>query len=334
MERSRSVRTFGLLLICVLGVVGCGGGARTATIVPDVQKVPKLKTLSYRPGLPLDVQVRRAGREGPLRIERISYTSADGQRVPALFAIPTGTKPLGCLMYQGGLGQTKEALPQLREGVAKLRLATFTIDPRDGGARGSVAQMVAALKTPETLLAMVLDTVVDLRMGLDYLESRPECQHNIAYMGTSFGGVVGAIFGGQDPRLKAVILTSIGATFKEAMLHGGDAAKQIPDLPVQVPGAATNPTLLAHAVSILGPYDPATWVAKIAPRPVMLINGRFDPLVAPGDALELAAAASDPKTLLYFNGGHDPFAPGPDQGRVAVQVAEFLASNLGLPTPF
>ena len=330
MARGRSVRTFGLFLICVLGMVGCGGGARTSTTVPDV---PKVQTLTYRPRLPLHTQVRSAGREGPLRIERISYTSADGQTVPALFAIPTGSKPLGCLMYQGGLGQTKEALPQLREGVANLRLATFTIDPRHGGARGSVAQMVAALKTPETLLAMVLDTVVDLRMGLDYLLSRPECRHNIAYMGTSFGGVVGAIFGGQDPRLKAVILTSIGATFKEAMLHGSDAAKQNPNVPLQVPGAATNPALLAHAVGILGPYDPATWVAKIAPRPVMLINGRFDPLVAPADALELAAAAADPKTLLYFNGGHDPFAPGPDQDKVAVQLAEFLASNLGLPTP-
>jgi fermentation-respiration switch protein FrsA (DUF1100 family) len=171
-------------------------------------------------------------------------------------------------------------------------------------------------------------------MGLDYLFSRPECRHNIAYMGTSFGGVVGAIFAGQDPRLKAVVLTSIGATFKEAMLHGSDAAQQFPGLPVQVPGAAKNPALLAHAVKILGPYDPARWVNKIAPRPVMLINGRFDPFVAPADALELAAAASDPKSLLYFNGGHDPFAAGPDQQKVAVQVAEFLAGNLGLPTLF
>jgi hypothetical protein len=55
--------------------------------------------------------------------------------------------------------------------------------------------MVPPLKTPETLLAMLLDTVVDLRMGLDYLENRPECRHNIAYLGTSFGGVVGALFG-------------------------------------------------------------------------------------------------------------------------------------------
>ena len=271
---------------------------------------PKCQTLTYRPGLPLHVHVSNGGREGSLRIERISYTSVDGQRVPALFAIPTDNPPLGCLMYQGGLGQTKEALPQLREGAANLRLATFTIDPRNGGARGSAAQMVAALKTPETLLAMLLDTVVDLRMGLDYLDSRPECRHNIAYMGTSFGGVVGALFGGQDPRLKAVVLTSIGATFKEAMLHGSVAAQHIRDLPVQVPGAANNPALLARAVSILGPYDPAKWVGKIAPRPVMLINGRFDPLVVPGDALELAAAACRPEELAVLQWWSRPVRTG------------------------
>jgi pimeloyl-ACP methyl ester carboxylesterase len=331
MQRSRLVTTLGLLLACLSGLVGCGGGTRESTTVREVHKV---QTLTYRPGLPLHAHVTDGGREGSLRLERIAYTSVDGETVPALFAIPTDSPPLGCLMYQGGLGQTKEAYPQLRQGVAMLRLATFTIDPRDGGARGSAAQMVAALKTPETLLAMVLDTVVDLRMGLDYLESRPECHHNIAYLGTSFGGVIGAIFGGQDPRLKAVVLTSIGATFKEAMLVGSEAAKTFPKLPVQVPGAATNPAILAHAVSLLSPYDPARWIAKIAPRPLMLINGRFDPLVHPADALELAAAAGDPTTVLYFNGGHDPFAPGPDQLKVAVQVAQFLAGNLGLPSPY
>ena len=51
--------------------------------------------------------VAKGGREGSLRIERITYTSVDGERVPALFAVPTDDPPLGCLMYQGGLGQTK-----------------------------------------------------------------------------------------------------------------------------------------------------------------------------------------------------------------------------------
>jgi fermentation-respiration switch protein FrsA (DUF1100 family) len=87
-------------------------------------------------------------------------------------------------------------------------------------------------------------------------------------------------------------------------------------------------------VRILSPYDPARWVGKIAPRPLMLINGRFDPLVVPSDALELAGAAGDPKTVVYFNGRHDPFAPGPDQQKVNAEVTQFLAGNLGLPSPF
>jgi fermentation-respiration switch protein FrsA (DUF1100 family) len=78
-----------------------------------------------------------------------------------------------------------------------------------------------------------------------------------------------------------------------------------------VPGAATDPALLAHAVSILDPYDPARWVGKIAPRRVMLINGRSDPTVLPIDALELAAVARDPKTVVYFNGATTRSHPGP-----------------------
>jgi pimeloyl-ACP methyl ester carboxylesterase len=333
MQRSRRVPIIGLLLVCLTGLGACGGSARPARKVHKAT-VTRVPTLTYRPGLPEHVHVADGGREGSLRLERVTYTSVDGELVPALFAIPTDSPPLGCLMYQGGLGQTKQQFPQLRKGAAALRLATFTIDPRDGGARGSVAQMEAAIKTPETLLKMVLDTVVDLRIGLDYLERRPECHNTIAYLGTSFGGVVGAIFTAQDPRIKAVVLTSIGPTFKEAILVGSVVAPHFPGLPVQVPGAATNPAIMAHAVSILGPYDPANMVAQIAPRPVMLINGRSDPLVLPVDALELAAAAGDPKTVLYFDGGHNPFAPGPDLNKVDLAVSEFLVNNLGLPNPF
>jgi pimeloyl-ACP methyl ester carboxylesterase len=326
MEPGRRLTILGLLLICLAGLTACGGGG--SHVPPTAVKV-----LTYRPGVALDVHVARGPRTPSLRVQLITYTSVDGQRVPGLFAIPTASAPLGCVMYQAGLGTDKEAFPQLWQGLAKLRLATFTTDPRNGGARGSAAAMEAAIKTPQTLLAMVLDTVVDLRVGLDYLETRPECHHNIAYLGTSFGGVVGAIFAGEDTRIKAAILTSIGPTFKEAIIVGNEVAPTIKGLPVQVPGAATNPALMAQAVKILGPYDPDKWVGQISPRPLMLINGRDDPLVLPIDALDIAAAAGNPKTVLYFNGGHNPFAPGPGLTTVDVQVAQFLVNNLGLPNP-
>jgi dienelactone hydrolase len=310
----------GVLLVMLVALVGCGGGAGQ----------PRVRTLTYRPGLPLHARAVDGGRDGALRLEQITYRSADGERVPALFAVPTNRKPLGCLVYQGDLGQTKEQGPGLREGAAALRLATFAIDPRNEGARGSPAQALAAIARPETLRDMVLDTVVDVRVGLDYLERRPECRHRIGFAGMSFGALVGTLLAAQDPRIKAVVLTSLGATFKQGLLLSNLAALNNPDAAVMVPGAGTDPKLLAHAVSILGPYDPAKWVGKISPRPLMLINGRFDPSVLPIDTLELSKAARDPKTVLYVDAGHDPFAPGPQQRAIAKRVARFLRRSLGL----
>jgi pimeloyl-ACP methyl ester carboxylesterase len=313
---------FGLIMLCLSALAACGGTG---------QKTSSTDVLTYRSGLPLNLQVTDGGTNGALSIQQIYYTSVDGQTVPALLAVPTGKAPVGCLIYQGGLGQTKDQFPQLLQGAGDLRLATFTIDPRDGGARGSVAAMEAAIKTPQTLRALVLNTVVDLRVGLDYLETLPQCHHNIGYLGTSFGGVVGAILAAQDRRIKPVVLTSIGPTFKAAILVGAQEARSIPGLPVQVPGAATNPAVMAEALKILSPYDPATMVARIAPRPVMLINGRSDPLVPPIDALEMAAAARAPKTILYFDGGHNPFASGPGLNTVATRLVQFLVKNMNLP---
>jgi pimeloyl-ACP methyl ester carboxylesterase len=321
MQRSLLLMIIGLS-IALPGLAGCGGGAK-----------PEGHDIEYRAGRPLNAHVTAQSPEGSLRIEQITYTSVDGETVPARLAIPTDHKPLGCVMYQGGLGQTKEQFPELRRGLGQIRLATFTIDPRNTGARGSPQQALAAIKEPETLKAMVLDTVVDLRMGLDYLESRSECHRRIAYMGTSFGGAVGSVFAGEDPRIKAVVLTSLGPTYKAAIVVGGVASKQS-GLPAQVPGAADDPAQLARAVRILSPYDPITWVSRIAPRPLMLVNGRFDPGVLPIDALQMADAAGDPKTIVYFNGGHNPFAAGPDEQAVTQRLAEFLVDGLNLPTAF
>jgi fermentation-respiration switch protein FrsA (DUF1100 family) len=140
-------------------------------------------------------------------------------------------------------------------------------------------------------------------------------------MGTSLGGALGAIVAGVDARVKAAVLTSLGATWREALL-ASNAAHGLP-YPL-LPGVANDAARFAAAVRTLTPYDPARWVAKIAPRPVMLVNGRADPVVPPRDALDLVDAAQDPRTPVYFNGGHDPLQSKP----VVTQIAYFLLANV------
>lgn len=226
MQPSRRAWVTGVLLAALIGLVACSEGGE--------------EPLTYEPGLPLHAQVADSGREGALRLEQVTYASADGKRVPALFALSADREPLGCLVYQGRLGQTKEELPELRGGAAAPRLAAFTIHSRHAGARASRARALRAMNKPKTLLAMLRGTVVDLRMGLDYLMRRPECRDNVAYLGSSFGGAVGVLFAAQDRRIRAVLLTSIGATYKQAILVGSAAARQISGYAAPVPPRGRN----------------------------------------------------------------------------------------------
>jgi pimeloyl-ACP methyl ester carboxylesterase len=301
-------------------MVACGGDKAGSSAKDD--------TLSYAPGTDLAVQLAGSSTEGALRVQQLEYTSVDGTQVPALFAVPTGKPPLGCLIFVPGFGSTKEAVPELRQGLARLRLATFSIDARNVGARGGPEQAAAAIRTPEGIRKMLLDTVADLRVGLDWLEQQPECHSNIAVLGTSFGATVATHLAAQDRRVKAAVLTSVGATYKQTILMRPLVAQTVPDLPNYVPGAE-DPAVLAHAVEVLGPYDLERCIGRIAPRPVMLVEGRHDPIVSPADALQLAAAARPPKTVLYFDGGHDPF----DDQEVSLETTKFLVKSLHLPGP-
>jgi pimeloyl-ACP methyl ester carboxylesterase len=321
MPSARRLVPLGLLLGSALAAVAYGG-ARGSTGGDD-------DVLGYRSGVRLSLQQTGRRREGVLRVEQFTYASVDGSRVPAQLAIPTDKPPRGCLIFVPGFTQPKEASPELRQRLALLRLATFSIDARDVGARGSAELAVQTSKRPEGVRDMLLGTVADLRVGLDYLERRRECHANVGVLGISFGGSVATHLAAQDRRIRAAVISSVGATYKQTILMQPQAAKSVPNLPNYVAGAQ-DPEVLEHAVGVLRRYDLQRWIGRIAPRPVLLINGRYDPIVAPGDALQLAAAVRPPKTILYYDGGHDPFASGPGNEEVAKTTTDFLVRNMSL----
>src|SRR5205823_5734997 len=110
---------------------------------------------------PLRPVVVDRGRRGDVRVQRVTYTAADGERVPALFAVPRGGTARGCLMYQGGLGTTKETAAPLWPGLAGLGLATFTIDPRYIGARATKAEPLARVtRSTDQIVSMLRGDVL------------------------------------------------------------------------------------------------------------------------------------------------------------------------------
>jgi acetyl esterase/lipase len=167
--------------------------------------------------------------DGPIKVERVVYSSSGGRRVAGLFATPRGVSPRGCLIWEGGLHSRKEDLKQIWDGAARLGLAVFSIDLRYGMLRRSLA---------------------DLERGVDYLQRRRECRRNVAYGGLGAGGMIGSVLAGRDRRIRAAVLISAGPTWSSLI----GAERSVPKLdPVRwIPSISPRPVLV-----MTGTRDPS-----------------------------------------------------------------------------
>lgn len=59
---------------------------------------------------------------------------------------------------------------------------------------------------------------------------------------------------------------------------------------------------LAH--QLYGEFEPTRYIASIAPRPLIMVNGRDDPQMPVGAVRALYAAAREPKALIWLTTGH------------------------------
>jgi fermentation-respiration switch protein FrsA (DUF1100 family) len=264
------------------------------------------------------VDVAGSARRGAMNVTSLTYVTFDGTRVPALLATPRGRAVSGCLMYQPGIGTPKEGAAQVWPGAAKLGLAVFTIDPRLTGARASSTVSFSDVRSNLQLYVNLLrDNVIDLRRGLDYLERLPSCHHSVGYMGWSQGAEFGVFLAGEDARIRTAVLCSIEASFRAETFYS----------PFGLVGVMNNPANLKTALTELAPLNQTRWIARISPRPVMIVNGLTDRNIPPAASLEISAAARAPKVVLLHPGGHDPFGP-PDGRAVAARIGAFLTKTL------
>jgi hypothetical protein len=267
----------GLILALVLASCGSGRGPATG------------------PG-PLHVQTTASAAQGRILVQHISYTADNGSRVPALFSIPRAYPPRGCLIWQNGLGSTKESAEILGEAAARLGLAVFSIDLRDQGQRAqSPAQLAQALRSPARLHALVAGSINDLERAVDYLRTQPLCRHSIGYGGVGVSGMIGSVLAAQDRDIRAVILVSVAPNWQAMIATAPNNALR---------AIGSQPATLRATLALLSPLDPDRWLRQISPRPLLLLFYNSGPLPL-RVARQTVAAAGEPKTVVYANGASD-----------------------------
>ena len=210
---------------------------------------------------------------------RILLSIEDGEHVPGVLLIPNARQPVPAALLLHGYSSRKERMSEVI-GMSLLRrgIASLAIDlPLHGERDGDVESL--SYRNPFELVQRWRLAVTEAQLGLRYLAEHPAVDAaRLALVGYSLGSFLGVIVAAQEPLVRAVVLAAGG------------------DLPTRLPFAAIIRTVA----------DPLRAVRKLAGRPILMVNGRFDRTVAADQAQRLFDVAAEPKELRWYAGGHWP----------------------------
>ncbi|MDE2127002.1 MAG: alpha/beta fold hydrolase [Armatimonadetes bacterium] len=251
----------------------------------------RLSLYAYDASLPLNATLKPMDATATHTRYLLSYDSVHDQRVPAILSLPVGfVAPWPAVILLHGSGGNKDssyiqwAAEMLnREGYAALSIDTqYCGDRRKPGVSGNV-YMPDSYRMRDAWV----QTVVDLRRAVDYLDSRSDiAPKHIGFLGFSQGAMLGAVFGGVDRRVSCVCLAVPGGGFVNVVKH----IDRYPLLKSYWPEKAT-PSVMRKVEMIAGVTDPIHYIGRIAPRPLMMIVANQDQVIPPESSAALVAAA-------------------------------------------
>ena len=231
---------------------------------------------------------------------RVEFNGINGGRVPAYLYIPKDARPKHAgVLLQSGSGGNKNTnyIVLIAQRFVRKGFVVLTIDSPGRGERKAEKRGVMDGKT--------LETLGDYSRAVDYLVTRKEVDPDrITYCGISWGAITGLTFAAHDERIKVMV-----------SLVGGGGFLGL------VPGEVDEATRKS-----VQQWDPVFHVAKLAPRPLLLLNVTKDQLVPRplSDALHKAAPEYAKRVWLET----DHFFNGLNREQVADDVGKFIEENL------
>lgn len=263
----------------------------------------------YDAELPLDAALPAVSIRDGLQIERFSFASTNEQRVPAVLYRPANDERLPVLLVGHGAGGGKDEdwMVALLTWMAALGAGVIAIDaPLHGERQGQFEDLRALLQQPYRGLRFVVQAAVDTMRAIDWAATRPDLDTTrLAYLGMSMGSILGVPFVAMDERVRAACFALGGAGIMHVL--SGMAA----------------PALRIDAARVAEAVDPMHYAPLIAPRPVLMVNGTRDQIIAPAAGHLLFGLLGEPKRIIWYDGGH-----GDIPRETVEEMRAFLAPHL------
>jgi uncharacterized protein len=216
------------------------------------------------------------------------------------------------VLSHGYGGDQDEMLPT----AARLHAAGFTVvtyDERGRGASGGQGTW-GALETR------------DLRSVIDAVARHPGVDpHRIGELGFSIGADISILEAADDPRIKVVVAAGSWPSLQSYMKNSlWDVVRH----PTWFFSPLAVELMQLRTGADLGAVRPGAVIARISPRPIMLIDGTHDTDVTPAGSIANFHLARAPKTLWLVPGETHEGMVYPGGATTTTRVADFLAQTL------
>ena len=290
----------------------CPSSARPAGRTSGLDALP-LHLFAYDAASPLELESRVNQARPDMTIYDVTYASPKGGRVPAYLGVPTSPGPHAGILIQHGMPGSRDSMFRLlttltRTGAVTLAITAPWARAEVAGTRDGVLSF-----TPKDAEEQV-QLIVDWRRGIDLLQSHPDVDpERLAYVGVSYGGTIGGLLAGVERRVQAYALVVGDGGLTIHMEQGNN-----PEF------ARLSPAQRDAWFAAMRPIEPIRFVPHAAPVALLFQNARRDELVPVADALAYQQAASEPKSVYWYDTGHSL------NTQARFDMTEWLATWVGI----
>ncbi len=236
-----------------------------------------------------EVQVEPAGGDSLYHAYRVTLASDAGYHVRGHLRVPRASGRWPSLIVIGGVNTGRMAAELVNPDVPYVILGLDY--PWDGPTKLTWWEFLVRVLAIRRAMLLTPSAVM---LAVDYLERRPEVDSSgVVLVGASFGAQLISVAGALDERTGPVLI-----------IYGGGDYQAILEANLDFGPGWLRSALAGAGAWLLDPVEPLHYVAQVAPRPVIIINGARDDRIPRRSVEALYEAARQPKRLIWLDEGH------------------------------
>ena len=246
--------------------------------------------------------------------EDITFETEDGLTISGWFFPPAADSNGATVILVHGLGGNRDGMLTQAAVLSQYGYGALLYDMRN---HGSSEGNITTFGHYEQL---------DVMAAFDWLRTRPEVNmERVALLGESMGGASVIHAAVNLPDVKAIIVQSAFSSIEDNVDEGVQRFTGLPSFPFGPLVIFFSEQETRVSMRDLRPVDD---IARLAPRPVLIMHGRNDDMIDVENSYRLYEAANEPRELYIVEAGWHGGLLAADPEGVEEQLVTFLNAAL------